>query len=153
MGMVAAAVVLVPVGWKVLDDALDLDGCDGPTDWHVGLEEGPGSCALPFGAADIADGDVGFELRAEVGEEGGVWTSYHVTNHTSEWRSVDSSKVKVVDSRGRTIDCNSDDSAVMVASESESTQTHACGGAPDGHGGVYELVYDNMTVDSVDLRR
>ena len=79
-------------------------------------------------------------------------TSYHHTNHTGEWRSIDSSKVKVVDSRGRTIDCYSDDSAVMVSSDPGRTQTLPCGGAPDGQGGVYTLLYDDVTVDSVDLQ-
>lgn len=136
----------------MVDDVLDLDGCDGPSDWEAGVGDGTGSCARPFAGTDVIGGDVGFELQAHVGGDGWVATSYRVTNHTSEWRSIDSSKVEVVGSRGRTIKCSSDDSAVMVSSGPQSTQTRSCGGVPDGHGGVYELVYDDATVHSVDLR-
>jgi hypothetical protein len=150
VGALAALVVLVAATWKVADDVLDLDGCDGPSDIDSGY--GPGSCAAPFAASDVAAGDVSFELVAQLGAEGWVGTSYRLTNHTTEWRSVDSSKVRVVDSRGRTVDCYWDDSAVMVPSDPGRTQTHACGGAPNGQGGVYTLVYDDEPVDSVNLR-
>lgn len=79
-------------------------------------------------------------------------TSYRFTNHTTKLRSVDSSKVTVLDSRGRTVDCYWDDSAVMVRSDPGRTHTQSCGGAPNGRGGVYTLLYDDETVDSVDLR-
>jgi hypothetical protein len=86
------------------------------------------------------------------GTEGWVATSYRFTNHTTKLRSVDSSKVTVLDSRGRTVDCYWDDSAVMVRSDPGRTHTQSCGGAPNGRGGVYTLLYDDETVDSVDLR-
>lgn len=149
VGVVAALVVLVATTWKIADDVVDLDGCDGPRDIDGGV--GPGSCARPFAAVDVGAGDVSFELVAQVGAGGWVETSYRFINHTTEWRSIDSSRVRVVDSRGRTVECYWDDSAVMVRSDPGRSLTQSCGGAPDGRGGVYTLVYDDERVDSVDL--
>jgi hypothetical protein len=151
VGALAAPVALVAAAWKVADDVFDLDGCDGPSDIVSGV--GPGSCAPPFAASDVAAGDVSFELVAQPATEGRVATSYRFTNHTTEWRSVDSSKVTVVDSRGRAIDCYWDDSAAMAPSDPGRTQAYTCGGAPNGQGGTYTLVYDDERVDSVVVRQ
>lgn len=147
VGLLVAMAVLGTAGWMFVDDVLDFD-CDGPAEYMSGMG---GSCATPFAAAELAAGQASMTAHAGADTTGYVVIEYWYTNHTGEWRSIDSSKVTVLDAGGRSVECWWDDSAVMLPSSPRSLNARPCTKVPDDQHGAFRLIYDGATVDTIEL--
>jgi len=145
VALLAAPVLLAGASWMLWDHVYDFDGCDGPDDYYLG------SCAPPFAGADVAAGLVTMTAHASANTRGGISLEYRYTNHTGEWRSVDSSKVTVRAAGDHRVECVWDDSAVMLSSDPGTTSTRWCGDVPEDQHGSYRLLYDGATVDTIEL--
>jgi hypothetical protein len=85
------------VGWKVVDDVLDLDGCDSEDDNAIGV----GSCASPLEGDDFAAGRATIDVYVRSSTSLGASFGYRYSNLTNEVRSLDWTKVAVIDPAGR----------------------------------------------------
>jgi hypothetical protein len=146
--LAAAAAVLGFVGWKVVDDVLDLDRCDGEDDHAIGV----GSCARPLVGDDFAAGRATIDVYVRSSTSMGASLGYRYSNLTNEVRSLDWTKVAVIDPSGRVIPCWGDDSEIHYGiSPGDTVDVYGGCDVGDLVVGTHRLVYEDETVDAVEL--